>query len=124
MRRYGLGPSIFVAGERQIALPAFGESVGGSLITSGEGEKPLTATARGVFDVTRGDEGRYSEAFDLSERKHFVKPGVTVARNDRLRRAGLTKVRFRLSIDEAGVSGWTRAKRSRDARARSQQVSQ
>jgi uncharacterized protein len=44
----------FVVGERQIVVPAFGEFVGGSLVTPGEGERALIATARGVFDVTRG----------------------------------------------------------------------
>jgi metallophosphoesterase superfamily enzyme len=43
-----------VVGERQIVLPAFGEFVGGSLVTSGKGERALIATARGMFDVTRG----------------------------------------------------------------------
>jgi hypothetical protein len=47
----------FVMGERQIVLPAFGEFVGGSLVTPGEGERALIATARGVFDVTRGAGG-------------------------------------------------------------------
>jgi metallophosphoesterase superfamily enzyme len=35
-------------GERQIVLPAFGEFVGGSLVTPGEGERALIATARGA----------------------------------------------------------------------------
>ena len=38
-------------GERQIVSPAF---VGVSLVTSGEGERALIATAWGMFDVTRG----------------------------------------------------------------------
>jgi hypothetical protein len=43
-----------VVGERQIVLPAFGEFVGGSLVTPSESERALIATARGVFDVTPG----------------------------------------------------------------------
>ena len=46
-----------VVGKRQIVLPAFREFVGGALVTPAEGERALIATARGVFDVTRGAEG-------------------------------------------------------------------
>jgi hypothetical protein len=46
-----------VVGKRQIVLPAFGEFVGGALVTPAEGERALIATARGVFDATRGAEG-------------------------------------------------------------------
>ena len=52
--RDSLRTPCFVMGERQIVLPAFGEFVGGSLVTPGEGERALIATVRGVFDVTRG----------------------------------------------------------------------
>jgi DNA ligase-associated metallophosphoesterase len=52
--RDSLRTPCFVTGERQIVLPAFGEFVGGSLVTPGEGQRALIATARGVFDVTRG----------------------------------------------------------------------
>jgi uncharacterized protein len=47
----------FVVGNRQIVLPAFGEFVGGSLVTPGKGERALIATAQGVFDVTPGTSG-------------------------------------------------------------------
>jgi DNA ligase-associated metallophosphoesterase len=50
--RDSLRTPCFVVGERQIVLPAFGEFTGGSLVTLGEGERALIATARGVFDVT------------------------------------------------------------------------
>jgi metallophosphoesterase superfamily enzyme len=55
--RDSLRTPCFVMGERQIVPPAFGEFVGGSLVTPGEGERALIATARGVFDVTRGAGG-------------------------------------------------------------------
>ena len=55
--RDSLRTPCFVMSERQIVLPAFGEFVGGSLVTSGEGERALIATTRGVFDVTRGAGG-------------------------------------------------------------------
>ena len=55
--RDSLRTPCFVMSERQIVLPAFGEFVGGSLVTSGEGERALIATTRGVFDVTRGTGG-------------------------------------------------------------------
>jgi hypothetical protein len=41
-------------GKRQIVVPAFGEFVGGSLVTPGEGERALIATPQGAFDVTPG----------------------------------------------------------------------
>jgi DNA ligase-associated metallophosphoesterase len=50
--RDSLRTPCFVVGERQIVLPAFGEFVGGSLVTPSESERALIATARGVFDVT------------------------------------------------------------------------
>jgi uncharacterized protein len=50
--RDSLRTPCFVVGERQIVLPAFGEFVGGSLVTPSEGERALIATARGVFDAT------------------------------------------------------------------------
>jgi DNA ligase-associated metallophosphoesterase len=53
-RRDSLRTPCFVVGERQIVLPAFGEFVGGSLVTPSESERALIATARGVFDVTPG----------------------------------------------------------------------
>jgi DNA ligase-associated metallophosphoesterase len=52
--RDSLRTPCFVLGERQIVLPAFGEFVGGSLVTPSEGERLLVATGRGVFDVTPG----------------------------------------------------------------------
>jgi uncharacterized protein len=52
--RDSLRTPCFVVGERQIMLPAFGEFVGGSLVTPGEGKRLLIATARGTFDVTPG----------------------------------------------------------------------
>jgi uncharacterized protein len=52
--RDSLRTPCFVVGERQIVLPAFGEFVGGSLVTPSESERALIATARGVFDVTPG----------------------------------------------------------------------
>jgi uncharacterized protein len=52
--RDSLRTPCFAVGERQIVLPAFGEFVGGSLVTPSEGERALIATARGVFDVTPG----------------------------------------------------------------------
>jgi DNA ligase-associated metallophosphoesterase len=55
--RDSLRTPCFVVGERQIVLPAFGEFVGGSLVTLREGERTLIATARGVFDVTPGGRG-------------------------------------------------------------------
>jgi uncharacterized protein len=55
--RDSLRTPCFVVGERQIVLPAFGEFVGGSLVTPCEGERLLIATARGVFDVTPGSGG-------------------------------------------------------------------
>ena len=55
--RDSLRTPCFVVGERQIVLPAFGEFVGGSLVTPSEGERLLIATARGVFDVTPGAGG-------------------------------------------------------------------
>jgi DNA ligase-associated metallophosphoesterase len=61
VRLKGLGDSLrmpcFVMEKRQIVLPAFGEFVGGSLVTPCEGERALIATARGVFDVTPGGSG-------------------------------------------------------------------
>ena len=50
--RDSLRTPCFLVGKRQIVLPAFGEFVGGSLVTPSEGERALIATARGVFDVT------------------------------------------------------------------------
>jgi uncharacterized protein len=56
--RDSLRTPCFVMGERQIVLPAFGEFTGGSLVTLGEGERAMIATARGVFDVTpRANDG-------------------------------------------------------------------
>ncbi|MGB7976352.1 MAG: ligase-associated DNA damage response endonuclease PdeM [Roseiarcus sp.] len=55
--RDSLRTPCFVVGKRQIVLPAFGEFVGGSLATPGDGERALIATARGVFDVTPGAVG-------------------------------------------------------------------
>jgi uncharacterized protein len=55
--RDSLRTPCFVVGRRQIVLPAFGEFVGGSLVTPSEGERALIATARGVFDVTPGARG-------------------------------------------------------------------
>jgi uncharacterized protein len=52
--RDSLRTPCFAVGERQIVLPAFGEFVGGSLVTPSESERALIATARGVFDVTPG----------------------------------------------------------------------
>jgi uncharacterized protein len=52
--RDSLRTPCFVVGERQVVLPAFGEFVGGSLVTPSESERALIATARGVFDVTPG----------------------------------------------------------------------
>jgi DNA ligase-associated metallophosphoesterase len=52
--RDSLRTPCFVVGKRQIVLPAFGEFVGGSLVTPSESERTLIATARGVFDVTPG----------------------------------------------------------------------
>jgi superfamily II DNA/RNA helicase len=46
--RDSLRTPCFVMGERQIVPPAFGEFVGGSLVTPGEGERALIATARGA----------------------------------------------------------------------------
>ena len=51
--RDSLRTPCFVMGERRLCCP-LGEFVGGSLVTPGEGERALIATARGVFDVTRG----------------------------------------------------------------------
>jgi uncharacterized protein len=56
----------FVVGKRQIVLPAFGEFVGGSLVTPSDGECLMIATARGMFDVTPGARGAV-RAFSLSE---------------------------------------------------------
>ena len=55
--RDSLRTPCFVVGTRQIVLPAFGEFVGGSLVSPCEGERTLIATARGVFDVTPGASG-------------------------------------------------------------------
>jgi uncharacterized protein len=55
--RDSLRTPCFVVGTRQIVLPAFGEFVGGSLVSPCEGGRTLIATARGVFDVTRGASG-------------------------------------------------------------------
>ncbi len=53
--RDSLRAPCFVVGKRQIVLPAFGEFVGGSLVTPCDDERVLIATTRGVFDVTPGD---------------------------------------------------------------------
>ncbi len=53
--RDSLRTPCFVVGKRQIVLPAFGEFVGGSLVTPCDDERVLIATTRGVFDVTPGD---------------------------------------------------------------------
>ena len=60
----------FVVGERQIVLPAFGEFVGGSLVAPGEGERALIATARGVFDATRG--GAAFRGFSASRTENSI----------------------------------------------------
>jgi uncharacterized protein len=52
--RDSLRTPCFVVGERQIVLPAFGEFVGGSLVTPNEDERLMIATVRGAFDVTPG----------------------------------------------------------------------
>jgi uncharacterized protein len=52
--RDSLRTPCFIAGNRQIVLPAFGEFTGGSLAVPSEGERLLIATGRGVFDVTPG----------------------------------------------------------------------
>ena len=50
--RDSLRTPCFVASERQLVLPAFGEFVGGCLVTPRGSERALIATSRGVFDVT------------------------------------------------------------------------
>jgi uncharacterized protein len=70
--RDSLRTPCFVMGERQIVLPAFGEFTGGSLVTPGGGERALIATARGVFDVTRGP-GTAWQTSRLSDRKDSVR---------------------------------------------------
>jgi metallophosphoesterase superfamily enzyme len=56
--RDSLRTPCFVVGVRQIVLPAFGEFVGGSIVSPREGERALIATLRGVFDVRRGSGER------------------------------------------------------------------
>ncbi len=55
--RDSLRTPCFVVGKRQIVLPAFGEFVGGALVSPNDEERLLIATARGVFDVTPGALG-------------------------------------------------------------------
>jgi uncharacterized protein len=61
--RDSLRTPCFVVGERQIVLPAFGEFVGGSLVTPCDGERAMIVTARGVFDVTPGAGGGVRDIF-------------------------------------------------------------
>jgi uncharacterized protein len=55
--RDSLRAPCFIVGERQIVLPAFGEFVGGSIVSLNQGERLMIATARGAFDVTPGSGG-------------------------------------------------------------------